>query len=102
MQSNDKQVILDKQTYDSTLNDIDLLRNKQNEIYIIKYLIFTAHGYLDDAFVNDTFFTSKQQAIECLEYQDFKHICDDEYADPYNNNAEIILLKRHKGDFTNG
>ena len=67
----------------------------EHQIYIILYIEYN-NGVKYEAYVNEKYFTNKDDAIHQLEKEGFKHVCDDEYSAAWYLHAEIVLLEKEE------
>lgn len=67
----------------------------EHQIYIILYTEYNNEEE-DRGFVNERYFTNKDNAIHQLRKEGFKHICDDEYSAAWYLHAEIVLLSKEE------
>lgn len=65
----------------------------EEQIYIIVYIEYENEGD-SKAFANPKYFTNKDNAIQQLEKEGFKHTRDDKYSLSWYLHAEIILLNK--------
>lgn len=68
-----------------------------DDIYIILY---SEHELADcySTYSDGVYFTNKEKAINYLETNRYKHICDDKYKVDFNLHAEILKIELFRSD----